>query len=296
MVDDDLRDDPIYAYLQRIHETIVNLSLDKIGDTVYGLEDIMTDAENDHGETDSSLDDARLSIIQSVASVASSSLELWMNHLTNTNSMLFRFLFSRKEILGDLYPLTEQETSRSNRAINIFSHHRNLEEQEDENIWWGNFTGIPVGSWFQEYWSYYALDWTPVRDYTMTDFDYFCFLRIVIGIVLRDSFGGLRRILIPAILSAINPNPVTIATIPLRFLRGAITSSVVVLGISLPPPLLFFLLGRFLEFWIDFWYNIQLPFELFPQRNITAVCNPFTWTLRNETNATSFFNASAFVN
>lgn len=123
MVDDDLRDDPIYAYLQRIHETIVNLSLDKIGDTVYGLEDIMTDAENDHGETDSSLDDARLSIIQSVASVASSSLELWMNHLTNTNSMLFRFLFSRKEILGDLYPLTEQETSRSNRAINIFSHH-----------------------------------------------------------------------------------------------------------------------------------------------------------------------------
>lgn len=270
LIPEEFETDPAYAYLKEIHEIIVELDLKFIVDTTDGLDLIMNKAENDEA-----LDEKQVEIIQSVASVASSSIELWTKHLTDPSSALFKFFF------GKLRQMTSSSGSSSAGAeVN----------NEGRSLQWWNYT-IPEESWFEGWWNVYADQYDPdfFDTYTMTSFDYGCFVYLITTIVLRDAFGGIRRIIIPVITTVLLPNPISAATIPIQFLQGAVLSSMQVLGIDRPAPLFF----HFFEFWIHFWYNIELPIP--PTCNNTILCDPFTWELQNETNTTSFFDASVFL-
>lgn len=188
LIPEEFEKDPAYAYLKEIHEIIVELDLKFIADTTDGLDMIMNKAENDEA-----LDEKQVEIIQSVASVASSSIELWTKHLTDPSSALFKFFFGKLRQMSS-------STGSSSAGVEVSNEGRSLQ-------WW-NYT-IPEESWFEGWWNVYADQYDPdfFDTYRMTSFDYECFVFLIINIVLRDAFGGLLRILIPVITTVIFPNP-----------------------------------------------------------------------------------------
>lgn len=213
----------------------------------------------------------RVASIQSIASVASSSLELWAWHLTTPDSIFFDLAFSSSEE----YELKQILKTQGRRRLQPASFMSNfIEDNSIGDI--SPFTNLSLPTIpapfsnaslpFQgQQIELHALNGTRLEGLTI---DTRCVRRMVVWSTLRDVFGGIKKIKFSLIKFLILPTPFRAVKLVIKLLIGAIWGSLTVYGIDLPTKvdLLFFLLDKCC--------NISRPSLFGGGKNVTKLCEP----------------------